>query len=392
MNLAEVRGYHNQVEVIGKNKMMPHTNYIPQAKINAKSNIMSLDGEWSFKFTGNMKKLGENNPFQENVDTWDIINVPSEWQIEGYGTPIYSNITYPYAFKLKGIPTIIPKLNTMGSYVKTFEFHTEDQSNIFLNFAGVNGAFNCWLNDQYVGYSEGSMTNAEFDITTILVDGENQLKVEVYKWCTGSYLEDQDMWRLSGIHRSVNIITRPQVELFDIYAFSEFDEDYSSANLNIEVMIKGESELNHMTITTKLLNQAGQLVLEESTKFSNEIARQKSLLNTIHTLNIIVENPILWNHELPYLYTIEMVLSIDGQVIDQRQFNYGFREVKIEESKLLLNNKPLLIKGVNRHEFHPERGHAVTYEQTKADILLLKSLNVNAPVSESFRSVLWAVV
>lgn len=378
MNIKEVRGYHNDVSVIGKNKVIPHTNYIPEVPLAENEHIMSLDGEWLFKFTGNMKKLGDKNPFLEDTSGWGKINVPSEWQIEGFGTPIYTNVTYPYAFKLKGDPHIYPKHNTMGSYIKTFDYKQSSDSHVFLNFAGVNGAFNCWLNDVYVGYSEGSFTPAEFDVTDTVLDGENVLKVEVYKWCTGSYLEDQDMWRLSGIHRSVTLIRRPKVELYDIYAFSTFDDDLSTANMNLEVMVKGNADLNHMTISTKLLNNEGQLVLEESTKFSNEVDRSKSLLNTIHQLNIIVENPILWNHEVPYLYTVQVTLSMDDDIIDMRSFKYGFREVKIKDSQLFINNKSVLIKGVNRHEFHPEKGHAVSYEDTKADILLLKSLNVNA--------------
>ncbi|MDA3846772.1 MAG: hypothetical protein PF505_09580, partial [Vallitaleaceae bacterium] len=409
IDLKTLRRYRDQIDIIGVNKMPPHTNYMPFPTKKNNDHFISLNGEWLFRFSENDSKAPlDYYKADYDASMWDTIVVPSEWEIEGYGTPIYTNIRYPYAFNLKDIPKIDNENNPSGNYIKTFTYHKYNfENHVYLNFSGVNGAFNCWLNGQYVGYSEGSMTPAEFDITSIIAEGENYIAVEVYKWCTGSYLEDQDMWRLAGIHREVAIITRPSIECFGIYCYADFSENFTKATLHTTIILSGEilkdiseeesgeksgdisSDISGSTsnnissdtsddmlyISVQLIDKNNSIISETKKQYvqkSDGTDAAKSIQD------IMIDHPILWSHEDPYLYTIKVSLYHHHTCIDVRSFSYGFREIKIEDSQLLLNGHPLLIKGVNRHECHPKKGHAVTYEQTKADILLLKQLNVNA--------------
>jgi len=383
MDYSIVRKYRDQVDIIGVNKLPPHTNYIPFYATKNKNYYHSLNGEWSFSYASNLNSI--------DLTKRDSIVVPSEWQIEGFGTPIYTNINYPYPFSKKDIPLIDSSKNPVGTYTRTFNYTKSDKCNLdYLFFGAVNGAFNLWLNDRYVGYSEGSMTPAEFDVTDIIMEGTNTVHVEVYRWCTGSYLEDQDMWRLSGIHRDVAIIEKPKVECFDIHSYAKFNDDYSEANLYTTIEIKGRLANEDYSLGVRLIDEKGDVIQEKSQAILGDDDTASSINTTVTSIvHMTLKDVKLWSHEIPNLYQIEVSLYRNQELVDLRSFAYGFRDIRIVGNQLHLNGEALLIKGVNRHEFHPEKGHAVTYDQTKEDIIILKRLNVNAIRTAHYPNAEW---
>ncbi|MBU3917359.1 DUF4981 domain-containing protein [bacterium] len=341
---------------------------------------LSLNGEWRFNWAA--KPADRPVDFYQesyNTDSWDEITVPSNWQIKGYGVPIYTDVTYPYSIDLKNIPGIDHTDNPVGSYKRTFSIPKNWKGReIFIHFAGVNSAFYLWINGQKVGYSQGSMTPAEFNITRFLMEGLNSVSVEVYRWCDGSYLEDQDMWRLSGIFREVVLMSVPEVELRDFYVHSELDAEYQDAILRIHAKVfnHGKQACHDYQFEAKLIEEdSGETVL---TMVHDQLNIPENG-ETVFDLTKILINPKKWSAEIPNLYQVVLVLKNKiGGIIEARTCDFGFRKIEIKNSQLYVNGESILIKGVNRHEFHPLHGHAVPADITEDDIRLTKANNINA--------------
>lgn len=342
-----------------------------------------LNGQWKFHFS--------NNPIERPIDfylddydtdSWDTLVVPSCWEIKGYGMPIYTNVAYPNPVKmapLTDIPTIDHNDNPVGSYKREFQISDWKDREVFIHFAGVKSAFYLWINGEKVGYSQGSMTPAEFNITPYIKTGKNTVAVEVYKYSDGSYLEDQDMWRLAGIFRDVIVTGKPKVDIRDHYIYCDFDDNYEDALLKITAKINNyhSLEMSGYRLTVGLMDEKGVYV-GGKVLASKEIsvgAGQQLKVQLEHQ----IANPLKWSAEIPNLYKVILTLLDENhQVVKVIVTDFGFRKVEIRDSQLFVNDKPIMIRGVNRHEFGPEDGHAISVDMMEQDIKLMKAYNINA--------------
>ena len=350
---------------------------------DGESKEVCLDGVWKFKFCKTVDEVPEG---YQNVGAdlkgFDNIDVPSNWQIKGYDTPIYTNYIYPHAlaqYNLLAVPKVKKSQNTVGCYARDFEVK-ETSDNVFLRLDGVNSLAEVFINGEYVGFSEDTFSPQEYDITKFVKKGINKLAVKVYRYCRGSYLEDQDMWRISGIFRSVHLIYRPKTEIFDFYAHADFNEDMTKAVFKTDVCLKASgASLDSGKVSVVLSKNNKQVALLESQDISLKDGEEKVI-----SLSADVKKPALWSHEKPELYDVEVVLSVGENNIDVRKSRFGFRKIEIVPMKdgkgpfITLNNMPIKICGVNRHEFHPEHGHAVPKELIEKDLLLCKANNITA--------------
>ncbi len=339
----------------------------------------SLNGEWKFHWV----RKPDDRPqrfYRRDFDdrNWKTIPVPGNWQLQGYGIPIYLNI--PYAFP-KNPPFIPHDYNPVGSYRRTFTL-PEGWKNrqIFLHFDGVESAFNLWVNGQWVGYSQGSRTPAEFNITPFLKKGENLLAVEVYRWSDGSYLECQDFWRLSGIFRNVYLFATPTVHIRDFELRSQLDERYRDALFTVFARIHnyGKQANWKPEIEVTLLDPEGKPVGGEVLMRAQSVYLAPGA-ESVLKMQTVVSNPLKWSAEHPHLYTVLLTLKNSrGEVLEYLSSRFGFRSVEVKNGQLLVNGQPILIKGVNRHEHDPVTGHYVSEESMRRDILLMKQHNINA--------------
>lgn len=376
-------------QTIGIDKQPPRATAIPYPDTSAalvgtpeaSTYYQSLNGYWKF----NWVKTPDQRPtdfYQPAYDVsgWDDIDVPSNWEMRGYGTPIYTNVTYPYPNNPPYIDTTAQNGNPVGSYRRTFTLPTGwTDRPVFIHFGGVYSAFYIWVNGAFVGYSEGSKTPAEFNITDYVTTGENVLAVEVYRWCDGSYLEDQDMWRLSGIFRDVYLYSVSDVELRDFFALCDLDTSYQDAQLSVSAAVRNlsGSTTDAHTVEVTLLDADDNPVgadplMAASTGQINPLSE-----NTVD-LQTTVTDPHKWSAENPYLYTILITLknSLD-QTVEVKRCNFGFREVEIRNRQVYINNKPIYFKGTNRHEHDPNEARAIGYQMMVKDIELMKQHNIN---------------
>ncbi|MHA1697282.1 MAG: glycoside hydrolase family 2 TIM barrel-domain containing protein [Promethearchaeota archaeon] len=380
------------LDIIDRNKEPAHCSLMPFPSRDAalSSNVwhdssfcISLSGKWAFNW---VKKPADRPLDFYRVDfddsSWSRINVPSNWEFEGYDIPIYTNYKYPYPIKRRNIPSIDHDDNPVGSYRTRFVV-PEGWGNrrIFIHFGGVMSAFYLWINGKMVGYSQGSMTPAEFDITGfVVVGGENLLAVEVYRWCDGSYLEDQDMWRLSGIFRDVLVYSTPEVHIRDFFVYCRFDDDYRDSELHVKVKVINHvaSEIRGHAVHVTLLDPDGVVVGEDPLIMIGVPEISTGAECEVHS-SIKVKEPVKWTAETPFLYDVILELK-DGnaRTIEVLKCRFGFRQVEIKNSQLLINGVRVLMKGVNRHQFDPDRGHAITLERMVQDIKMLKQYNINA--------------
>ena len=340
------------------------------------SNIMMLNGAWKFRWVPKHQKAPKNFHRTGYEDSeWDEIRVPSNWQLEGYGTPIYSNKKYPFITEPN--PPYIERDNPVGTYRKTFTLPDKwTEKEIFIHFEGVQSAFYLWINGQKVGYSQGSMTPAEFNITDYLRNGKNLMAVKVFRWCDGSYLEDQDFWRLSGIYRDVYLVARPKTYLRDFFIISSLDDAYQNGILNVNAYIKNMSDqkTGNLSVAVKLLNHNKQMVYSER-KFCPDLL---SGVEATIAFSSIIEQPEQWNAESPYLYKMLIALYQDNVLLEMVSSMVGFKKVEIKNGQLLVNGEVIDIKGVNRHEFDPVHGRVVSRDLMEKDIKLMKQHNINA--------------
>jgi len=361
--------------VFAINKLPPHAHFIPYQDQEAaltfdKQNSLryqSLNGEWDFQFYTNPDHApaGFFQPDFELTD-WEKIPVPSNWQLEGYGMPIYANMSMPFTSN----PPYVPhEGNETGLYRRTFELSEPwAESQVKLAFAGVQSAFYVWVNGQQAGYSQGSMTTAEFDITPYVQPGQNTLAVKVIRWSDGSYLENQDFWRLSGIYRDVYLLQKPRTNIRDFQVITDLDDNYRDANLQVEVQLENETDNPAGTLECLLLDADEQVVLRR------DLTIDQSTVQLTQT----VPNPHKWSPEAPDLYTLVLNLKAADGSMESLSHKLGFREVEIRNGQVLINGVAVLFKGVNRHEFDPYKGRVVSEATMVRDIKLMKQYNFNA--------------
>ncbi len=385
--IIRARDWENQ-HVIGANKIAPHSPLNAYANEEEASEgcyskhkstyKQSLNGDWQFSLFSSPEEVpAESIETQYDDSHWDKISVPSNWQMKGFDKPIYTNVKYPFADN----PPFVPAENPTGCYRTTFTLDNSwNDRTVRITFDGVNSAMHLWCNGHWVGYSQDSRLPAEFNLTPYLCDGENQLMVMVMRWSDGSYLEDQDMWWLSGIFRDVTLIAKPSICLEDISIETELDDVYCDASLKLKTRLNCNA-LDHY-VQVKLYDAANQIVGSEEgyiRQCGKKVIDEKGCWNDIAFHEIAVTAPHQWSAESPYLYRcVVSLLNSDGELVDCESYRIGFRKVEIEDGLLKVNGKPLLIRGVNRHEHHPENGHAVSYEDMLQDVLLLKQNNFNA--------------
>ncbi len=372
-------------EIFGINKEEAHCTAIPFATIEQAENAnweespyyKLLNGKWKFNWVP--KPADRPIDFYKSeydVSKWDEIPVPGNWQMYGYGIPIYVNVKYP--FVVVNPPYIPHDNNPVGSYRKNFTVPDDWKGReIFIHFNGVKSAFYIWVNGKKVGYSQGSMTPAEFNLTPYLKEGGNVLAVEVYRWSDGSYLEDQDMWRLSGIFRDVYLFSTPKIHIRDFFIKTELDENYENAQLKVDVELKNYSDKEFENISVEAI-----LLDNKNIQVGRKMEKSSILVGENGKTNIelgqLISNPKKWTAETPNLYQLILVLKdSNGKIIETTESKMGFKKVEIKDAQFLINGKPVHLKGTNRHEMHPRFGQHVPRETMLKDIILMKQFNIN---------------
>ena len=381
--------WNNNPEIFQLNRADAHATLMPyltldealRGKRDASSFYQSLNGEWKFAF---VEKPDERiiNFYEKDYDhsDWDNIKVPAHWQLQGYDYPQYTNVRYPWEDTEDIQPPFAPTLyNPVGQYVQTFKVPEEwkDQP-VYINFQGVESAFYVWLNGDLVGYSEDTFTPAEFDLTPYLIDGENKLAVEVYRWSDASWLEDQDFWRMSGIFRDVYLYSTPNIHIRDFKVITNLDDQYEDADLKItaEITNYDETQSEGITFQAMLYDEEYQAVFDEPIERQVDMNQIGSLL--IETSKF-VKNPLKWSAEHPHLYTLVLSLvDATGTIIETESCKVGFRTFEIKDGLMKINGERIVFKGVNRHEFTADKGRAVDVEDMVHDIKLMKRYNINA--------------
>jgi beta-galactosidase len=334
---------------------------------------LSLNGTW--KFAWSRKPADRPRDFHKmnyGISNWGDIQVPGDWQLLGYDVPIDYNLGYPFEHQ---VPRAPKEYNPVGSYVRDFEIpETWNGKQVWLHFAGVNSAFYVWMNGQWIGYHEDSKTPAEFNVTPFLVTGRNKIAVEVYRWCDGSYLEDQDFWRLSGIERDVYLTASNSMAIRNIEIVSTLDDNYTDGLFSARIFI-------HNFLGRKAISK---IVIELAKREHDEILYREEKTIPIEPgkqLSIVFEKkihaPLPWSAEKPNRYNLIVTLESaqEQQVVAQR---IGFRRSEVKNGRFLINGKPVLLKGVNRHEHDDITGHYVSKEDMLNDVVLMKQFNINA--------------
>ncbi len=379
-------------EVVGRNKEPGHCTLIPYGDVEtalacereASPFYRSLNGNWKF----HLVRTPEERPrdFYKpgfDVSGWAEIPVPSNWEMHGYDKPIYLNIRYPHP---TNPPFIAHDYNPVGSYRREFTVpNAWDGRQVFLHFDGVISAFYVWINGEMVGYSEGSMTPAEFNITQYLKPGTNAVAAEVYRWSDGSYLEDQDMWRTSGIYRNVYLFSTPPAHIRDFAVRATLDDQYKDGVLMIRPKLAtyGGGELKGWTVQAQLYDGDKKPVLSEPLKIEARAILRESYPQRDNVKFALLEAKVpdvaQWSAEIPNLYTLVLTLNDSaGKVVEAESCRAGFRRVEIKDGRLFVNGRSIKLFGVNRHEHDPDGCRTVPVSRMIQDIKLLKSNNLNA--------------
>lgn len=346
------------------------------------SRYQLLNGNWKFNW---VKQPSERpaNFYKTNYDVsdWKEIPVPSNWEMHGYGTPIYTNITYPIRNNPPFIQgqrgyTVEKEPNAVGSYRRDFTLPADwKDKEVFIHFDGIYSAAYIWVNGKKVGYSQGANNDAEFRITPHVKPGKNMVAVEVYRWCDGSFLEDQDMFRLSGIHRDVYLVATPKVRLRDIHLTSLISDRLDKAELKVKADVHNYGkQAREVTLRVSLFNTKGESLRSFTMPTGQISGGQENVCEGKTT----IRDPQLWSAETPDLYTVNFeLLDTAGNVLEATTQQYGFRKIEIRNNKVYINNALVLFKGANRHDTHPQFGKAVPVESMIEDILLFKRFNLN---------------
>lgn len=337
----------------------------------------SLNGKWKFYWQRGLKNQPENFQLVSFDDShWDEINVPSVWQTEGYSVPYYYASTFPKAFSRtkSKIPSIDHNMQEIGFYRKTFVLdEVFDNREVFLHFGAAKSALEVYVNGEFVGYSQGSMAPHEFDITKVLKKGENVITAKLYRFSDGSYLEDQDMWWLCGIYRDVYLFAEPKVCLRDFYFKTDFDDTYNDSNVTLNMYFNNYNNIRgKIKVSAKLIDSKNEEI--ELGSSEKELSGGKETI----TYNKTVKSPDKWSAETPNLYTLVMSVELDGKVICVKSYKVGFKKVEIKGEKIYFNGMPLMIKGVNRHDFDCDYGWAVPKYRYTQDLDIMKQNNINS--------------
>lgn len=364
---------------------------------------MSLDGLWKFNWTPTPDKQPADFYSKDFDDSrWKTFPVPGDWEVNGYGTPIYSSSGYtfkidpPFVMKEpKKKYTAYVERNPTGCYRRTFTVPAGWKGKeVYIHFGSVSSAFFIYVNGKEVGYSQGSMEPAEFRLTPYINDGENQISLMVLKYCDGSYLEDQDMWRIGGIHRSVYLYATPKIRIADFGVRTLLDDNYEDATLVIDPklsVIEGQRGEGYR-VTAQLYDATGKAVLDtalwqDAVPILN-LDRKAKIMNARNPqrgypaygwMSADIKKPEKWSAETPYLYTLKLSLvNADGQTIERAETKVGFRRLEIKDGRFLVNGRQVRFRGVNRHEMDPITGKVMTEERMVQDIKLMKQCNINA--------------
>jgi beta-galactosidase len=368
--------------VFGINKEAPRAYFIPysdealalKSDKNQSAYVLDLNGSWKFKWVYSPDQHSVDF-YKENFDVsgWDNIEVPSNWELKGYGTPIYTNVTYPFP---KNPPYIDQKHNPVGSYKRSFELPDNwNGRRVVLHFDAGTSAMYVWINGEKVGYSQVTKNPVEFDITNYVRKGTNSLAVEVYRWSDGSYLEDQDFWRLSGIDGDVYLISTDQVRIDDFFAKAGLDKSYKNGTFSLDLIVRNYTTgPTSGSLHVQILDPSGNQVFKTK---KNWKADAESKVNVLASSQI--KNVQQWSAEAPNLYQLLLSLyDTDGKRIEAIAQKIGFRSVELKNSQLLVNGKAILVKGVNLHEHHQTTGHYVDKATMIKDIEVMKAHNINA--------------
>lgn len=357
--------------------MMPFDSEKDALSAKESNYKQSLNGKWKFYWQRGLKNQPENFQLTSFDDShWDEINVPSVWQTQGYSVPYYYASTFPKAFsRSKGkIPSIDHDMQEIGFYRKSFTLNENfNGREIFLHFGAAKSALEVYVNGEFVGYSQGSMTPHEFNVTKVLKPGENVITAKLYRYSDGSYLEDQDMWWLCGIYREVYLFAEPKLCLRDFYFKTDFDDSYTDSNITLNMYINNYNNIRgKMTASAKLIDSNnGEILLgTKETELSGG--------NEAVTFTETVKAPEKWSAETPNLYTLVMTIELDGKIICVKTYKVGFKKVEIKGEKIYYNGMPLMIKGVNRHDFDCDNGWAVPREIYTQDLDIMKQNNINS--------------
>ena len=328
-------------------------------------NYLSLNGNWKFNWVknANERPIDFFKPGFNDAG-WDSIPVPGNWELHGYGDPIYVNVGYPWRNDFKTNPPAVPeKNNHVGTYRRSVTIPKNwDGKQVIMHLGSVTSNVYVWVNGKFVGYSEDSKLEPEFDITPYLKKGNNEIALQVFRWCDGTYLEDQDFFRLSGIARDSYLYSRNKSEgIDDIRLTPDLDSDYKDATLTIDLTLRGNP-----TLDFELRDPNGfKVPFTEASRSKNQVV-----------LNI--ENPQKWSAETPNLYYLLITATKNGKLIEKIPLTVGFRKVEIKDAQLLVNGQPILIKGVDRHELDPDGGYVVSRDRMAQDLKIMKENNINA--------------
>lgn len=359
------------IKIDGVNRLEPRAHFLSfpnmeYAKLNENRYthaFKNLNGRWKFLFL-DAPEYSPEGFYQKEFDTkdWNEIIVPGNWQLQGYGKMHYSDLWYNFPIN----PPYVPTENPTGIYKRSFVVDEAFKNKkIILRFCGVDSAYQVWVNGKEVGYSKGARNEAEFDITDIVIFGENELTVRVVQWSDGTYIEDQDMWWLSGIYRDVELLGIPKEGIYDYKVETNFDQDIKDATLKI---------------VGKFTNQTNQIVYAELFDEKNQLVEKMEASITDNGFSIIakIKEPYKWNAEFPYLYQLYITVIKNDNIIEVIPQKVGFRNIVICNEVFLVNGVAIKLKGVNRHDYNPRNGRVVAKEEIEKDIILMKQHNINA--------------
>jgi beta-galactosidase len=383
-------------QVIARNKEPFHCTLVPFVSASEAMNpaaesslTMSLNGKWKFNWSPTPDDRPEDF-YRPDFDAtkWAQIRVPSNWQTMGYGVPIYKNKGYLFKMDPPRVTAEPPEKytsykhrNPVGSYRRRFKVPDAWKNHeVFVHFAGVKSAMYVWVNGNEVGYSQGPMSPAEFNITKFLKENENLIAVEVYRWSDSTYLTDIDMWRFSGIYRDVYLVARPKVYLRDFFIQTDMDNSYRNATLNVRLAVRNlaDKATGPVSVVGVIHDPAGVPVLRCPIHLWTEFESIDAGEEKIQHASTQIDDVLPWSAESPDLYTlILMVLGPNKETLEVMPGRFGFREVEIRDRQLFVNGKPIKLKGVNRHEHHPRLGRHVDRLTMQRDIELMKRNNIN---------------
>ncbi len=389
--------YIENPQVIEENKEPARAGFqsysdFGQASKDKNNNVLMLNGQWKFNWVRSPEERPKNffNP-SFDVSTWDDIKVPANWEVEGFGVPIYVNHQYEFAdYKapvskdMEFVDRIYPKnpgkvphdYNPVGSYRRTFDLATDwtKDTKVFLHIGAMKSGGFVWVNGKYVGYSQGSKLPAEFDLTDFIKAGKNTIAFQIYRWTDGSYLECQDFWRISGIERDVFLYRQPKLHVKDIDVVSILDKTYTTGLLDFTTLIENAGKKQAVEIAYELEDAKGNVVLQESKKHTIGKTKIDSLSFTGSITNVQA-----WSAEHPNLYKLTITTKgVKGEILEYIPMKIGFRTVEIKNGLLLVNGQRITLKGVNTQEADPETGHIMSEAMLLKDIRLWKENNINA--------------